>query len=115
MFSFGLLILASFAPLSEIPHEILMLTASMGMLVYVLTDSPASRREVALLLFALATLVPFALLVSIDPMWVIFGSIAVYIGIPLWEVVKREHAEYLAEPERSSDTTVTAISSRDAT
>jgi hypothetical protein len=37
------------------------------------------------------------LLVSIDPKWVIFGSIGVYIGLPLWKVVRDEHAEYLAE------------------
>lgn len=102
MFSFGLLILASFAPLSEIPHGILMLTASMGMLLYLLTDSPASRREVARLLIALAALVPFALLVSMDPKWVIFGSIGVYLGTPLWKSLREEHAEYLAERRRLS-------------
>jgi hypothetical protein len=103
MFSFGLLILAPLAPLSETPHEILMLTASMGLLVYLLTDSPASRREVARLLIALAALVPLALLVSIDPKWVIFGSLGVYIGIPLWKIVRDEHAEYLAERTASRD------------
>lgn len=90
MFSLGLVVLASLAPLSEIPHGILVLTASMGMLVYHLTYSPESRREVALLLIALAVLIPFALLISIDPKWVIFGSIGVCIGIPLWEILRDE-------------------------
>lgn len=103
IFSFGLLILAPLAPLSEITHRILMLTASFGLMLYVLTDSPSSRRELALLLIALAVLVPFALLVSIDPKWVIFGSLGVYIGIPLWKIVRDEHAEYLAERTASRE------------
>jgi hypothetical protein len=95
--SAGLLILAPFAPLSGTPHAILMLLGPAGMLAYLLADSPASRREAARFLIPLAALVLLALLVSIDPRWVIFGSIGVYVGIHLWEIVRDEHAEYLAD------------------
>jgi hypothetical protein len=98
-FSVGLLILAAFAPLSETPHRILMLLASVGSLVYLVADSPASRKEAARFLIPLAALVLLALLVSIDPRWVIFGSIGLYAGACLWGVIRREHAEYLAERE----------------
>jgi hypothetical protein len=99
----GLLILASYAPLPKALHTILLLLALAAMMVYLLTDSPESRREVAYLLIALAVLVPLALLVSINPKWVIFGSIGVYLGIPLWKSLRDEHAEYLAERERFSN------------
>jgi hypothetical protein len=99
----GLLILASYAPLPKTLHTILLLLALAGMMVYLLTDSPESRREVAYLLIALAVLVPLALLISINPKWVIFGSIGVYLGIPLWNSLRDEHAEYLAERERFSN------------
>ena len=99
----GLLLLASYAPLPKTLHTIFLLLALAAMMVYLLTDSPESRREVAYLLLALAVLVPFALLVSIDPKWVLFGSLGVYIGIPLWKIVRNEHAEYLAERTASRD------------
>ena len=98
-----LLILAPLAPLSGVPETILMLLGPAGMLVYLLTDSPSTRREVALFLIALAVLVPLALLISLNPKWVIFGSGAVYLGIPLWKSLRDEHAEYLAERERFSN------------
>jgi hypothetical protein len=97
-----LLILAPLAPLSGVPETILMLLGPAGMLVYLLTDSPSTRREVALFLIALAVLVPLALLISLNPKWVIFGSGGVYLGIPLWKSLRDEHAEYLAERERFS-------------
>jgi hypothetical protein len=102
MLFFGLLILASYAPLPKTLHTILLLLALAGMMVYLLTDSPESRREVACLLIALAVLVPLALLISINPKWVIFGSIGVYLGIPLWKSLRDEHVEYLAERRRLS-------------
>lgn len=96
----GLLILASYAPLPKALHTILLLLAFAAMAVYLVTDSPESRREAAYLLIALAVLVPLALLISLNPKWVIFGSIGVYLGIPLWKSLRDEHAEYLAERER---------------
>jgi len=100
----GLLILASYAPLPKTLHTLLLLLALAAMMVYLFTDSPESRKEIAYLLIALAVLVPFALLISIDPKWVICGSLGVYIGIPLWKIVRNEHAEYLAERTASRDT-----------
>lgn len=77
-----------------------MLLASVGTLVYLIADSPAFRRATARFLIPLTALVLLAWLVSIDPKRVIFGSLALYAGISLWEVFRREHAEYLAERER---------------
>lgn len=95
--SLGLLIFAVFAPLSETPHRILLLLASLEMLAFLITDSPASRKETARFLIPLAALILLALLVSLDPKWVIFGFIGVFAGTCLWEVFKLEHAKYLAE------------------
>lgn len=100
-FSCGLLILAAFAPLSETPHEILTVVALVGMLVFIGTDS-ASRKESARFMILLAVLVPLALLLSVTPQWAIFGAIGIYAGFSLWEVVRHEHAEYVAERERIS-------------
>jgi hypothetical protein len=100
---FGLLILTSYAPLPKTLHTIFLFLALAAMIVYLLTDSPESRREVVYLLLALAVLVPLALLLSIDPKWMIFGSLGVYVGIPLWKIAGVEHTEYLAERTASRD------------
>src|SRR5664279_2247937 len=94
--SFGLLIVAAFAPLPDTPHGIVLLLGSGGVLVHSIADSPASRKEAAHFLIPLTALVLLALLVSVDPRWVIFGSLGAYAGIPLRGVIRREHAEYLA-------------------
>lgn len=77
-----------------------MLVASVGLLVFIGTDSPASRKESARFMIPLVALVLFALLLSIDPRWVLFGAIGVCVGSFLWEVVRQEHAEHMAERER---------------
>lgn len=77
-----------------------MLAASGGLLVYLIADSPRSRKAAARFLIPLAALVLLALLLSINPKWVIFGALGVYAGACLWGVVRREHAEYVAEQER---------------
>lgn len=100
IFSCGLLILAAFAPLSETPHKVLTAVALVGMLVFLATDSPASRKEYAAFTILLAALVLSALLLSVNPKWAVFGGIGIYIGACLWGVVRREHAEYLAERKR---------------
>jgi amino acid permease len=100
-FSCGLLILTAFAPLYETPHTILTVVALVGMLVFLGTDS-ASRKESARFIILLAALVPLALLLSVNPKWVIFGAIGIYVGSFLWEVFRREHGEYVAERERLS-------------
>lgn len=97
--SVGLLIFAAFAPLSETPHRVLGLLGSVGLLAFLIADSPASRRETARFLIPLAALVLLALLVSVDPKWVVFGFIGVFAATCLWDVFKLEHAEYLAERE----------------
>jgi amino acid permease len=98
-FSCGLLILAAFAPLPETPDTILTVVALVGMLVFIGTDS-ASRKESARFMILLAALVLLALLLSINPKWVIFGAIAVSVGSYLWELDRQEHAEDLPERER---------------
>lgn len=77
-------------------------TLSVGLLVYLSVDSPAFRKWIPRFLIPLAALVLLALLLSIDPRWVFFGSLGVYAGTCLWGVIRREHAEYLAEQERPS-------------
>jgi hypothetical protein len=96
-------ILAAFAPLPETLHGILMLAAAGGALIYLSVDSPASRKEAARFLIPLAALVLLALLLSINPKWVLFGALGVYAGTCLWGVIRREHAEYLAETNAFSD------------
>jgi hypothetical protein len=95
--SVGLLIFAAFAPLSETLHGILMLVASGGLLIYLSVDSPAFRKRVSHFLVPLAALTLMAPLLSIDPKWVFFGGLGVYAGSCMWGVIRREHAEYLAE------------------
>ncbi len=97
--SCGLLILAAFAPLSETSHKMLTVVALVGMLVFISTDS-ASRKEAARFMILLAALVLLALLLSVNPKWVVFGAIGIYLGSLLGEVLRREHVEYVAERER---------------
>lgn len=52
------------------------------------------------LLIPLAAFVLLALLLSINPKWVFFGALGAYAGTCVWGVIRREHAEYLAERER---------------
>lgn len=96
----GLLVFPAFAPLSGAPHEILMLIALGGTLIYLITDPPASRRWVARFLVPLVALMLLARVFSVDPRWVLFGGLGIYAGTCLWGVFRREHAEYLAERER---------------
>jgi hypothetical protein len=98
-FSCGLLILTAFAPLSETPHTILTVVALVGMLVFLGTD-PVARKETTRLMILLAALVLLALLLSVDPKWAIFGAIGSCVGSILWEVIRREHGEYVTERER---------------
>lgn len=99
IFSCGLLIFAALAPLSETPDKILTVVALVGMLVFISTDS-ASRKEAARFMILLAALVLLALLLSVNPKWAVFGAIGISVGSFLWEVVRREHVEYVAERER---------------
>jgi hypothetical protein len=92
--SLALLVIAAFAPLPETPAKILLLLALLGMLTFIIADSPASRREAAHFLIPLTVLVLLALLVSVNPKWVIFGFFGVYC---LWELFRLEHAQYLAD------------------
>jgi len=50
----------------------------------------------------LAALVLLALLLSINPKWVIFGAIGICVGSYLWELDGQEHAEDLTERKRLS-------------
>lgn len=100
IFSGGLLILATFAPLPETWGKILTLVALAGMMVFFCTDSPAARRETARFGALVVALVLLALLLSINPIWVVFGLMGICWAIYLWEVDKPKHAEYLAERER---------------
>lgn len=70
-----------------------------GLLVFIGTDA-ASRRESARFMIPLVALVLLALLLSIDPRWVVFGAIGICVGGFLWELVKQEHAEYMAKRDR---------------
>lgn len=99
-FSVGLLIFAAFGPLSGTLDKILTLVAAGGIWISLVTDSPAFRQEAALFLTTLTALVLLALLVSIDPKWVLFGSVGIWCGISLWGVLRQEHAEYSAERKR---------------
>jgi hypothetical protein len=99
-FSLGLLFFAILAPLPDTLARILQLVAVGGTVTYLMSDSPESRKETALFLITLTALVLLALLVSIDPRWVIFGSLGIYAGATLWDVLRQEHAEYLAERKR---------------
>lgn len=48
----------------------------------------------------LAALVLLALLLFVNPKWVIFGAIGIYVGSFLWEVDGQQHADEMAERER---------------
>jgi predicted branched-subunit amino acid permease len=97
IFSCGLLILAAFAPLSETPNKILTVVALVGMLVFLATDSPASRKESALFMILLAASVLLALLLSVNPVWMVLGALVASV---LWELDKTGKAEDPAERER---------------
>jgi hypothetical protein len=95
-----LLIFTAFAPLPETWHGILTPVAFGGLLIFLSVDSPASRRLILRVLVPLVALILLARLLSIDPRWVVFGFLGVYAGTWAWEVVRQEHAEYLAQRER---------------
>jgi hypothetical protein len=97
--SVGLLGVTAFAPLPKTPQEILTLVAIGGTLVYLITDSSASRRWISRFLLPLAALMLLAVVLSVDPTWVLFGFLGISAGSFAWGVVRREHAEYLAERE----------------
>jgi len=94
--SAGLLLLTLLAPFPEPLEKILQVLATLGMLIFLLAD-PTSRKEAVRFLLPVAALVLLALLVSVDPKWVIFGFIGVFAATCLWDVFKLEHAKYLAE------------------
>jgi hypothetical protein len=71
-----------------------------GLLIFLSVDSPASRRLILRVLVPLVALIFLARLLSIDPRWVVFGAIGICVGSILWEIVRQEHAEYLAQRKR---------------
>jgi hypothetical protein len=95
--SCGLLIVAAFAPLSEIPHTILTVVGLVGMLVFLTTDSPAARKESARLGVLLAASMALALLLSVNPVW---AALVVLVGSLLWDLDRQEKTEELAKRER---------------
>jgi len=95
--SLGLLLVAAFAPLSETLHGILFPMASVGMLVYFATDSPASRKWLVRMLTPLAVFILFAVVLPLSPGVVFFGILSIWAGTTLWDIFEREHAEYLAQ------------------
>jgi CHASE2 domain-containing sensor protein len=96
--SCGLLILAAFAPVSETLQKILTAVAVVGMLVFLATDSPASRKESARFMVLLVASVLLALLLSVNPVWTAFAALA---GSVLWELDRQEKAEDLAARKRA--------------
>lgn len=98
--SLGLLLVATFAPLSETLHGIVLPVALGGMLVYLATDSPESRKRLLHLLIPFAAFMLLAVLFSFGPELVFLGILGVWAGTILWEVFKGEHAEYLAQRDR---------------
>lgn len=89
-FSCGLLILAAFAPLSETLKKTLIAVAVVGMLVFLATDSPASRKESARFLVLVVASILLALLLSVNPVWM---ALAALVGTILWELDRQEKAE----------------------
>jgi predicted PurR-regulated permease PerM len=98
--SLGLLLVASFAPLSETLHGIVLPVALGGMLAYFATDSPESRMWLLRSLIPFAAFILLAVLFSFGPKLVFFGILGIWAGTTLWEVFKGEHAEYLAQRDR---------------
>lgn len=100
VWSTALLVLAIFVSSSSTLHSILVPVGLGGLLVYLLTDTPASRNQFLRFGIPLIALLLVASLLSIDPRWVIFGAVALIVGELLWAIVKQEHVEYRAERER---------------
>jgi len=100
--SLGLLLVATFAPLSETLHGIVLWVALGGMVVYLATDSPESRNQLVRSLILLAAFLLLAVLFSFGRELVFVGVLGIWAGTTLWEVFKREHAEYLAQRDRPS-------------
>lgn len=98
--SLGLLLVASFAPLSETLHGIVLPVALGGMLVYFATDSPESRKWLLRSLIPFAAFILLAVLFSFGPELVFLGILGIWAGTTLWEVFEGEHAEYLAQRDR---------------
>lgn len=98
--SLGLLLVATFAPLSETLHGILLPVALGGTLVYFATDSPESRKWLLRSLISLAAFLLLAVLFSFGRELVFLGIVGIWAGTTLWEVFEGEHAEYLAERDR---------------
>jgi hypothetical protein len=88
-----------FASVSETLQKILTAVAVVGMLVFLATDSPASRRESARFMVLLVASVLLALLLSVNPVWAAFAAL---VGSVLWELARHENAEDLAAPKRAS-------------
>lgn len=98
--SLGLLLVASFAPLSKTLHGIVLPVALGLMLVYFVTDSPGSRKRLLRSLIPSAVFILLAVLFSFGPELVFLGILGIWAGTTLWEVFKGEHAEYLAQRDR---------------
>lgn len=96
IFSCGLLVLAAFAPLSETLHETLTVVAVVGILVFLATDSPASRKQSARVIVLVAASIALALLLSVNPVWVGFAALVVLL---LWEFDREERAEDPGGPQ----------------
>ncbi len=91
--SCGLLILAAFAPVSETLQKILTGVAVVGMLVFLATDSPVSRKGSARFMVLLVASVLLALLLSVNPVWTAFAAL---VGSVLLELDRQKNAEDLA-------------------
>lgn len=95
-----LLIVTGFAPLPESWQGILTPVAFGGLLIYLSVGSPTSRRLILRVLLPFVALALLARPLSIDPRWVVFGSLGIIAGTWVWEVVREEHTEYLAQRKR---------------
>lgn len=95
--SCGLLTLAAFAPLSETLNKTLTAVAVVGILVFLASDSPASRKESARFLVLVVASILLALLLSVNPVWM---ALAVLVGTILWDLDKQENGEDAAERNR---------------
>jgi hypothetical protein len=99
--SLGFLFVAAFAPLSSTLHRILLGVATGGTLVYLATDSPASRKRLLQLSIPLAGFMFLVMLFSLGPHLVFACILGVGAGSIFWDVFKEEHAEYLAQGDRA--------------
>ena len=100
--SVGLLLVASFGPISKTLHGIMLPMALGGMLVYLATDSSGSRKRLLLVLIPFAAFILLAALFFFGPELVFLGILVICAGTTLWEVFKVEHAEYLAQRDSVS-------------